>query len=150
MSLLVIAANIVAWYYTLLGTSDTLWPHCIWKVVQINFCLKSSNFEYPTLYDICGNCLYTYFFFLLSYFHFYFCCNENRDSSWDLLMLLSIGHLLASSLPGWTLSQVFEGEKKGLLTMHLFSSAMCSVWRNWEVSCTNYGVQKCLLEGDTS
>lgn len=45
--LLLIAANIVAWYYTLLGTSGTLWLHCTWEMVQINLCLKLSHFEYP-------------------------------------------------------------------------------------------------------
>jgi len=41
---LLVAADIVAWYCTLLRTSGTLWLHYIWKMVQINLCLKSSHF----------------------------------------------------------------------------------------------------------
>lgn len=42
-------------------------------------------------------------------------------------MLLSIGHLLASSLPGWTHSQVFEGGKRRppYHTPFFLSSMLC-------------------------
>lgn len=45
--LLLIPADIGAWYHTLLGISGTLWLHNIWKMVQINPCLKSVIFEWP-------------------------------------------------------------------------------------------------------
>lgn len=43
--LLLIPADIGARYHTLLRISGTLWLQHIWKMVQINLCLKSVIFE---------------------------------------------------------------------------------------------------------